>query len=109
MRTGANDLRLAEGDGEIRSRIGGAAVGFAVEPLVFEKEDGVVAANGGAQKAVGVEGVGGKHNAEAGSVGEDTFAGLRVVNGAAGEVAADGHTDDGGRAPGPVSAPAQQG
>jgi hypothetical protein len=75
---------------------------------VLEEEDGVVAADGGAQKAVGVEGVGGKDNAQAGSVGEDAFAGLGVVNGAAGKVAADGHADDGGAAPGSVGAPAKE-
>jgi hypothetical protein len=35
-------------------------VGLAVEALVFEEEHRVVAANGGAQQAVGVEGVGGQ-------------------------------------------------
>jgi hypothetical protein len=63
---GADDFGLAEGDGEVGAGIGGAAVGFAVEALVFEEEDGVVAADGGAQEAVGVEGVGGEDDAQAG-------------------------------------------
>ena len=52
---GAHDLGLAEGDGVIGAGIGAAAEGLAIEALVLEEEHGVVAADGGAQQAVGVE------------------------------------------------------
>ncbi len=48
---GADDLRLAEGDGVVGAGIDGAAEGLAVEALVFEEEHGVVAADGGAEQA----------------------------------------------------------
>ena len=69
---------------------------------MLEEEHGIVAADGGAQQAVGVESVGGKDDAQAGGVGEDAFAGLRVIDGAAGEIAADGHADDGGHGEPPL-------
>src|SRR6185437_9220447 len=39
---------------------------------------------------------------------EDAFAGLRVVDGASGKIAADGHANDSGRGPGSAGAPAHQ-
>ena len=106
---GADDFGLAEGDGELGAGIGGAAVGFAVEALVLEKQDRIVAANGGAEESVGVERVGGEDDSQAGGVGEDALARLRVVDGAAGEVAADGYTNHRRRGPCAVGAPAHQG
>ena len=61
---------------------------------MLEEEDWVVAADGGAKEAEGVEGVGRHDDADAGGVGKDGFAGLGVVDGAAGEIAADGDADD---------------
>ena len=89
----ADDVGLAEGDHVVGAGIGRAAVCLAIEALVFEEEHGVVAADGGAQESVGVEGVGGEDDADAGGVGEDAFAVLRVIDGAAGEIAADGRRE----------------
>ena len=66
---------------------------------MFEKQHRIVAADGGAQQAVGVEGVRRKDDAQAGDVGEDALAGLRVIDGAAGEIAADGHANHRRRRP----------
>src|SRR5262249_1595197 len=45
------NLSLAEWDGEVRSGIWEAIVRLAVKVLVFEEEDGIIAADCGAQKA----------------------------------------------------------
>ena len=104
----AHDVGFAEGDGVVGAGIGGAAIGFAIEALVLEEEHGVVAADGGAEESVGVEGVGGEDDANAGGVGEEAFAGLRVIDGSAGEIAADGDADDGGGGEGSIGAPADE-
>ena len=80
MGSGADYFGFAEGNGEVGAGIGGAAVGLAIEALVLQEQDRVVAADGGAQQAVGVEGVGRKDDAQAGDVGEDALAGLLVID-----------------------------
>src|ERR1043166_7737704 len=77
--------------------------------LVFEEEDGVVAAYGRAQKAVGVERVRGVDDPQARNVREDGVARLRVVDRAALQVAADGAADDDGALPLVTRTPAHQG
>ena len=77
---GTNDLGLPERNCKLRPRIGGAQVGLAVETLVFEKQNRIVAADGRAQQSVGVEGVRREDNAQARNVREDAFARLRVIN-----------------------------
>src|SRR4029078_1737130 len=49
-----------------------------------------------------------KHHPQSGNVGKNTLAALRVVDGPAGKVAADGHADDAGRGERVVRAPADQ-
>ena len=46
-----DDLRFAEGNGEVGAGIFGAIVGLAIKMLVLEKQHRIVAANGGAQQA----------------------------------------------------------
>ena len=89
----AHDARFAERNGEIRAGIFGAVVGLAVEMLVLEEHHRIVAANGGAQQAGDVE-RGGRHDhAQAGTMREDRFAALAVIDAAAGEIAADGNAN----------------
>ena len=92
-----HNLGFAERNHVIRPGIRRAAEGLAIEPLVLEKQHRIVAADRGAQQAVGVESVGWENHADAGSVGEDALAALRVVDRAAGEIAADGDADHGRR------------
>ena len=66
-------------------------VGLAVEVLGLQEEHRVVAADGGAQQAGGIQGRAGIDHPQAGDVGEGALAALAVVDGAAHEVAADGH------------------
>ena len=105
---GLHYFGLAERHHVVRAGIRRAAVGLAIEPLVFEEKDGIVAADGGAQQAGGVERVRWKHHPQPGNVGKDTLAALRVIDGSAGKVAANGHANDAGRGERVVRAPADQ-
>ena len=109
MGAGFHDFRLAEGDGVIGAGMRRAVVGFAVEALVFQEQHGIVAADGGAQQAAGVEGVRRKNHVQAGNVRENAFAALAVIDGAAVQISADGHTDHQRRGQGVVGAPAEGG
>src|SRR5216683_359977 len=102
-----HQTRFAEGNGVVGAGIFGAIVRLAVEMLVLEEHDGIVATDGGAQKSGNIEGGGGHDDAKTGAVRENGFAALAVINAAAGEVAADGHTQHGGRFEIAVGAPAQ--
>ena len=84
-----DEAGFAEGNGVIGAGIFGAVVGLAIEMLVLEKHYGIVAADGGAQQAGDVERGGWHDDAQAGTVSEDGFAALAVINRAAGEIAAD--------------------
>src|SRR5208283_164137 len=96
---------FAERNGEIRAGVFGAIVGLAIEMFVLEEHHRIVAANGGAQKTGDIQ-RGGRHDhAQAGAMRKDGFAALTVINGAAGEIAADGHANDGGAFEGTVGAP----
>ena len=75
------DVRLAEGDAEVRV-IGHLALG-GVEHLVLEEADGVVVPDGGAQQARGVGGGGGADDFQPRDVHEQTLQGLGVGGGVA--------------------------
>ena len=76
--------------------------------LVFEEDDRIVGADGRAQKAAGIE-RGRRHDhAQAGNVGEKHFAGLAVIDAAAGQIAADGHANHHRRLENSGAAPARQ-
>ena len=92
----AHHARFAERNCEIRAGILRAIVGLAVEMLVLEEQHGIVGANGGAQQSADIERGGRHHHAQAGDVREDNFAALAVINGAAGEISADGNANDRG-------------
>src|SRR2546425_6018082 len=100
--------RLPEGNRKIRPGIFRAVVGLAVQVLVLEKQDRVIAADGRAQKAGYIEGGGRHHHAEAWTVREDRFAALAMIDAAAGEVAADRHAKNHRRYEGAVRTPAHQ-
>ena len=102
------DARLAERNGVIRAGIRGASEGLAIEALVLEEQHRIVAADGGAQQAGGVQRVGRKDHVHAGGVGEDALAALRVIDGAAGEIASDGDADHRRAGERIVGAPADQ-
>jgi hypothetical protein len=76
--TGLHDSGAAERDGVVRARVRGTVVGFAVQPFVFQKPNGIVTANGGAEKATGVERIRWHSDAQAGDVGKRGFAALAV-------------------------------
>ena len=99
---------LAERNGVVRAGIRGASEGLAIEPLVLEEEHRIVAADGGAQQAARVLRVGRKDHVHAGGVGEDAFAALGVIDGAAGEIASDGDADHRRTGERAVGAPADQ-
>src|SRR2546430_17435410 len=82
--------RLAERNHEVRARVGRLIVGLAVEVLVLEEEDGVIAADGGPQQAVRVERRAGTDDAQSGNGREHDGPGLRVVDGATLQVSAVG-------------------
>src|ERR1700691_5253736 len=88
-----HNLRLAERNHVIGPGIRRAAVGLAIEALVFEKQDGIVAANGGAQQSGGIERVRGKYYAQPGNMREHALAALRVIDRASGKISADGHAN----------------
>ena len=92
-----HDLGLAERNHVIRSGIRGAAIGFAIQTLVLEKQHRIVAANRRAQQAGGIKRIRRKHHAQAGNVREDALAALRVINRAAGQVSADRDANHAGR------------
>ena len=73
---------------------------------MLEEQDRVVAADRGAQQAGGVLRVRRKHDAQPGDVREDALAALRVIDGAAGEVSADGDANHDGAGESVVRAPA---
>src|SRR5258705_18866 len=100
------DLRLAERDHEVGAGIRGFVVGLAVEVLVFEEQHGIVAADGGAQQAVGVEGRGRTDDAQPRDGGEDHGARLRVIDRADFQVATVGHAHDDRGAEGVARTPA---
>ena len=85
-----DQLGLAEGNHVIASGIRRAVMGLAVEVLRFEKQHGIVAADGGAQQAVGVQRGRGHHHPQARQVGKDGFAGLAVIDRASRQVTSDG-------------------
>ncbi len=101
--------RTPEGDRVVRSGVGALVVDLAVEVLVLEEEDRVLATDGGAQEPVGVLGVRGNHHPQPGDVGEENLAALAVVDRAALQVAAVGHANDHRTGEGPVRAPADEG
>src|SRR5438445_3504854 len=105
----SHDLRLPERDHEVGAGIRGLVVGLAVEVLVLEEEDGVVAADGGAQQAVGVERRGRAHDPQPRHGGEDHGPRLRVVDRAALQVPAVRDAHDRGTRELVVGAPAQRG
>ena len=80
---------LAERDHVVAAGILALVVGLAVEVLVLEEQDRVVAADRGAQQARRVLRVRRERDADAGAVREDALARLRVVRRAAAQVAAD--------------------
>ena len=82
---------------------------LAVQVLGFEKQHRVVAADRGAQQAVGVQRRGRHHHAQSRQVGKDRFARLAVIDGASRQVSANGHADDHRAGEGVVRAPAQLG
>ena len=84
-------------------------VRLAVEVLVLEEEHRVVAADRRPQEAVRVEGVRGHDDAQARDVRHEHGARLRVVDGAAADVAARRHADHDGRRERVAGAPAQVG
>src|ERR1700683_1651432 len=88
-----NDLRLAERDHVIRSGISRAPVSFAVQPLGFQKQYRIVAADCGAQQSSGIERVRWEDNPEPRNVREHALAALRVINCAAGKISADGDSN----------------
>ena len=98
---------FAEGDHELRPGMGGTVVGFAVKFFVFEEKDGIVAADGGAQKANRIKGIRREDYAKAGDMGEGDFPALAVIDGATGEVAADRHPDHGRASEAIIGPPAQ--
>src|SRR2546423_8009993 len=100
---------LREGDHKIVAGVGTLVIGLAVEVLVFEEEDGVVAAYRRAQQAVRVERVRGVDDTQARYVREERVARLRVVDRAALKIPADGAAYDDGALPLVPRTPAHQG
>ena len=72
------DGGLAEGDGVVI--LGDFAAGVE-QGLVFEKEHRIVALQSGLEQPLGVVGIGGQHDPEAGQVGENRVVVARVVGG----------------------------
>src|SRR5208337_1961111 len=107
--SGLYDLSFPERNHVVGAGIGGASVGFTVEALMFEEQDGVVAADRSAQQARGIERIGREDHAQAGSMREDAFAALRVVNRATRQITADRDADHHRRRKGVVRTPADDG
>ena len=108
VRAGPDDLCFTKGNGKLRPRIRRPAIGLPVESLVFQKKHRIVAADCGAQQPVGVQCIRWKDYAQPWNMRKDALAGLRVVDGAAGQIAADGHADHGRSGPDSIRAPAHQ-
>ena len=89
----AHHARLAKWDREISAGIRGAIVRLPVEVLVLKEQHRIVRANRGAQQPANIERGRRHHHAQPGNVREDYFAALAMVNGTAGEVAADGNAN----------------
>src|ERR1700676_92427 len=89
-----NHASFAERDGVIGAGVFGAIVGLAIEMLVLEKHDRIVAADSGAEKTGDIKSRGRHHDAEAGAMGENRFAALAVVDGAASQIAANRYPND---------------
>src|SRR3989442_1303145 len=100
-----HDPGLAERDHGVRARVRGLVVRLAVEVLVLEEQHRVVAADRGAEQAVGVERGARAQDAESGDGREHDRAGLGVVDRAALQVAAVGDPHDEGAAERVVRAP----
>src|SRR6202167_6633252 len=71
-----NNFRLSERDHVLGSRIRRASIGFAIQALMFKKQNRIVAADGGAQQARGIERVGGKNHPQSRSMSKDALAAL---------------------------------
>src|SRR5579862_1293272 len=80
---------LSERDHEIRARISGATVGFAVQALVLQEQYGVIASNCGAQQSGRIQSIRRKNHPQPGDMGEDALAALRMIDRAAGEISPD--------------------
>src|SRR3989442_1359880 len=100
-----HDPGLAERDHEVRARVRGLVVRLAVEVLLLEEQHRVVAADRGAEQAVGVERGARAHDAESGDGSEHHRAGLGVVDRATLQVAAVRDPHDEGAAERVVRAP----
>ena len=87
---GLDDFGAAERDGEVRAGMRRAIVRLAIQALVLEEQNRIVAADGGAQQAAGIQRVRRHHHAQAGDVRELHLAALAVIDGAAVQIAADG-------------------
>ena len=103
------DPAPAERDLELPGREGIPGVGLAQQVLVLEEQHRVLGLQGRPQQPDGVGGPGRHDHGEAGDVGEDGLAGLRVPDGPAGHVAADRHPQHHRAAERPVGAPADGG
>jgi hypothetical protein len=87
-------VRAAERNHEVFALVLTLVVRLAIEVLVLEEEDGIVAPNRGSQQTGRVDGVRRKRDANAGAVREDALARLAVVRTAAAQVAADRRAND---------------
>src|ERR1017187_1503461 len=88
-----DNLRFAKRNHVVRAGIGGASEGLAIQALMFEKQYRIVATDGCAQQARGVLRVRRENDAQTGNVRKDALATLRVVDGTAGKVSADGNAN----------------
>ena len=89
--TWAHHMGLAERHHVLGTGVSGPVVGGAVEVLVLEEQYRVVAADGSAQQPVAVQGIRGHHHAQPRRMRKNALARLAVIDGAAGEIPADGH------------------
>src|SRR6185369_7862489 len=103
-----NHSSFAKGDHVIGAGIRGPPKGFAIKTLVLEEEDWVVTTNGGAEQTRGIERIGREHYAQSGNVGENALAALGVIDGTSCQIAADGHTYDGGSGKSIVGPPSNE-
>ena len=75
---------------------------------MLQKHYWIIAADGRAQEAIGIERIGWKHHPHSGGMSEDALAALGVVDGAASEVSPDGDADDRRAGKTAVGAPADE-
>src|SRR5258708_26895586 len=101
-------LGFAKWDHVVRSRIRRATVSFAVETFMFQEQHRIVAADGRAQQTVCVHCIRWEAYAQPGNMREDALAALRVIDRAAGQVAANSDAHDRWRRKFSVRAPANQ-